>query len=198
MSETISNIKEAAIYCGTYHKYNCGSIYGKWMTLSDYADKEEFYKACAELHKDESDPEFMFQDWENIPEGMVGESWVSEKVWDLMNADDDDIKIVQHYCNACSITVEDYDDIDDLIREAKDCFVGYYESVEDLGKEMAEMNLFQNLRPSSYDYMSKYDQKCFDRVIADIENYFDFEAYGKSYTADWYEDDGYYFDTNMR
>ena len=183
MSETISNIKEAAIYCGTYHKYNCGSIYGKWLKLSDYADKEEFYKACAELHKDESDPEFMFQDWEYIPEGMVGESWVSEKVWDLMNADDDDIELVQHYCNACSIKIEDYEDIEDLIREAKDCFVGHYEDVEDLGREMFEEFVLPFID---------------EHLRGTIENYFDCEDYGRSFTVDWYEEDGYYFDTNMR
>ena len=62
-----------------YRKYNEGSLYGKWLSLSDYADKEEFYKACAELHKDERDPEFMFQDYENIPDSLVGECWISEK-----------------------------------------------------------------------------------------------------------------------
>ena len=45
---------------------------------SDYSDKEEFYEACRELHKDEEDAEYMFQDWENVPEGLIDESWISE------------------------------------------------------------------------------------------------------------------------
>ena len=189
------NIKDAAIYVGTYHKYNCGSLYGKWMKLADYADKEEFYNACKELHKDEEDCELMFQDWEYIPEGMCGESWVSEKVWELFDLDDSEIEIVTHYVNACSIDVDDYETIEELKDEAKECFMGCWDSVEDLGKEMAEMNLFPCLRPS---YATKQDMECFDRVIASIENYFDFEDYGRSYTVDWYEEDGYYYDTNMR
>ena len=52
------------IYVGTYQKYNEGSLYGKWIDLLDYSDLEEFYKDIRELHKDEDDPEFMFQDWE--------------------------------------------------------------------------------------------------------------------------------------
>src|SRR5690606_41483633 len=36
------NTSEASIYVGTYGKYNAGSIFGKWLNLSDYADKEEF------------------------------------------------------------------------------------------------------------------------------------------------------------
>lgn len=51
-----------SIYVGTYHKYNCGSIAGKWLNLTEYSSKEEFYEACKELHSDEEDAEFMFQD----------------------------------------------------------------------------------------------------------------------------------------
>ncbi|MDN3710147.1 antirestriction protein ArdA [Myroides ceti] len=50
------NTSEASVYVGTYGKYNDGSIFGERLTLSDYADKEEFYTACRELHNDEEDP----------------------------------------------------------------------------------------------------------------------------------------------
>ena len=73
-----ATLSEASVYVGTYGKYNNGSLFGAWLDLSDYADKEEFYEACRELHKDEEDAEFMFQDWENVPEGLIGESWISE------------------------------------------------------------------------------------------------------------------------
>lgn len=52
------------LYCGTYKKYNEGSLFGAWMDLDDYEDAEEFTKACLEIHKDEKDPELMFQDYE--------------------------------------------------------------------------------------------------------------------------------------
>lgn len=74
----MNNIQDAQIYVGTYAKYNGGSIFGEWLILSDYYDKEEFYEACRQLHADENDPEFMFQDHENIPEGLIGESWLSD------------------------------------------------------------------------------------------------------------------------
>ena len=72
------------IYVGTFRKYNEGSIKGAWLDLTDYSSKEEFYEACAELHKDETDPEFMFQDWENIPAEYVGESWLSDDFYEVM------------------------------------------------------------------------------------------------------------------
>ena len=58
----MKNLLEAKVYVGTYAKYNKGSLYGKWLDLSDYEDRDEFYEACRQLHKDESNPEFMFQD----------------------------------------------------------------------------------------------------------------------------------------
>lgn len=36
-------LSEAQIYVGTYAKYNNGSIFGKWLDLSDYSDKNEFF-----------------------------------------------------------------------------------------------------------------------------------------------------------
>ena len=48
-------LSEAKVYVGTYAKYNNGSLSGAWLDLSDYSDKEEFYEACRELHKDEED-----------------------------------------------------------------------------------------------------------------------------------------------
>ncbi|WHT75169.1 antirestriction protein ArdA [Myroides odoratimimus] len=50
------------VYVGTYAKYNNGSIKGDWIELNNFSSIEEFYEFCSELHSDETDPEFMFQD----------------------------------------------------------------------------------------------------------------------------------------
>ena len=62
-----SSVTVPAVYVGTYHQYNGGSIFGKWFDLTDFDDEDEFYDACRALHAAEDDPEFMFQDWEGIP-----------------------------------------------------------------------------------------------------------------------------------
>ncbi|MEG0533992.1 MAG: antirestriction protein ArdA, partial [Citrobacter sp.] len=77
------NTTTPAIYVGTYHKYNCGSLYGKWFDLTDFDDKSEFLEACNELHANESDPELMFQDWEGIPSAFASESSVD---WNFIEA----------------------------------------------------------------------------------------------------------------
>lgn len=87
------------IYVGTYAKYNDGNLFGKWLDLEDYADHDDFYEACAELHADEEDPEFMFQDWEGIPSDMISESHVSPECWTLLDAYEKyDEDAVNAYC----------------------------------------------------------------------------------------------------
>jgi antirestriction protein len=174
----MSDIKKAAIYVGTYHKYNCGSLFGKWMNLADYDSKEDFYKACKELHKDETDPEFMFQDREYIPENFVSESWVSPIVWDLIALDDNDADIVEHYCRAKSISIDDDTDIDELVSEANEHYIGQFEDEEELGRREFEEFILPSIP---------------EGIRATIENYFDCEAYGHSLMVDYWEDDGYYF-----
>lgn len=91
----------ARCYVGTYGKYNAGSLYGKWLDLSDYATYQDFLKACKELHKNESDPEFMIQDWENLPDGFPAEEWIGEQ-------DFNDIKAAMQEEEKVSVRIIDY------------------------------------------------------------------------------------------
>ena len=78
----MTDITTPSVYVGTYHKYNCGSIAGAWLDLTDFDSSEEFYERCRELHANEADPEFMFQDWEGIPSDMASECHIN---WDFIN-----------------------------------------------------------------------------------------------------------------
>lgn len=93
----------ARCYVGTYGKYNAGSLYGKWLDLSDYATYQDFLKACKELHKNESDPEFMIQDWENLPDGFPAQEWISE---DEFN----EIKLSEAREQTADLRIIDYSD----------------------------------------------------------------------------------------
>lgn len=115
------------IYVGTYAKYNNGSIEGAWLDLSDFSSKEDFYEACADLHKDEADPEFMFQDWENIPSDFIGESWLSDEFFEIaefltalerFDADE----LVQAHNTACQVLRHDADEIYEFDDEFFDTF----------------------------------------------------------------------------
>ncbi|SIQ39975.1 Antirestriction protein (ArdA) [Chryseobacterium sp. RU37D] len=77
----------ASIYVSTYAKYNNGSLYGKWLNLSDYSDYDELLTAMYELHSDESDPEFMLQDYEGCELfeklGLISECHISKDIYDI-------------------------------------------------------------------------------------------------------------------
>jgi antirestriction protein len=111
------------IYVGTYAKYNNGSIAGKWLDLEDYKDKDEFLAARAELHKDEEDPEFMYQDYQNFPESYYSESGIDESLWEWLALDEDDRIILEIYRDNSRPEAD--------ISEARDAFAGSFDSLED-------------------------------------------------------------------
>ena len=89
---------EPALYVGTYAKYNNGSIEGAWLKLFDYDNRKEFYDACRKLHKDEADPEIMFQDHENLPSNMYSESGAPpDELWELKEYDENERKQIYSY-----------------------------------------------------------------------------------------------------
>ena len=76
------------LYVGTYAKYNRGSLAGAWLDLDKFKNADEFAAACRRLHKDESDPELMFQDVEtdagcDWQEGLYSESSIPRDYWTL-------------------------------------------------------------------------------------------------------------------
>lgn len=172
----MENISEAQIYVGTYAKYNEGSIYGKWLKLSDYSDKDEFYEACRELHKDEQDPELMFQDWEYIPSDLIGESWLADNIFEIIEAidelDDDKKAAFEVWLNHGShdITTKD---IADLICSFEDDFQGAYDDEEDYAYEIVE--------------------QCYE-LPEFAKTYFDYAKFARDlFMGDYWFEDGYVF-----
>ena len=91
---------EFRIYCGTYKKYNNGSIAGAWLDLSQYADRDELIAACKELHADEEDPELMFQDFEGFPRAWYCESSAPDDIlWEWMEMREDERDAFGVYAN---------------------------------------------------------------------------------------------------
>ena len=171
-----ADFSQAAIYVGTYGKYNAGSLFGKWFDLSDFADKDEFLEACAELHKDESDPEFMFQDRENIPEELVSERGGSDIFFELRdkveNMDEDTQEAFSAWLDYESRDLSKVD-ADDLVRKFSDEYIGKYDEEEDYAREVIE--------------------QCYD--LSDfVLNYFDYAAFAHDlFCSDYKHCDGFVF-----
>jgi antirestriction protein len=157
----------ARLYVGTYAKYNNGSIAGAWLDLENYSDAGEFYEACAQLHSDEEDPEFMFQDFEGFPDRFYSESGISDDLFEFLALDDDDRKMLAAYIDGSgdeSATIED----------AQEAFAGEFHNDEDFAYQLAED---------------------VGDIPQDIPSYIviDWEATARNIMFDYFESDGFYF-----
>ena len=142
-----------ALYCGTYGKYNDGSLCGMWIDLSSFDDYDEFINFCKAIHADEEYPELMFQDYENMPRSLYSESMGEEGFEKIME-----------YCELCDdYSVSAVDDFlewystEDLDR-MHDSYVGVYDSEEDFAREIVN------------------DCYCLEKMMGNLACYFDYEA----------------------
>lgn len=135
---------EPAVYVGTYAKYNDANIQGKWLKLDHFHSKDDFLDACRELHKDESDPELMFQDFENFPEAFYGESHLADALWDWLELDERERDVVSAY-----LSENDLEAVSDIV----DKFKGTASSVQDFASDYVDDLGIENL---SEDTLSNY------------------------------------------
>ena len=170
---------EVKIYCGTYAKYNDGSIAGQWIDVTDL-DKSEFYDVCKDLHSDEEDPEFMFQDTDTeckLLRDMISESGIDEEFWELKeemkNLSDEHLEAFEVY------VASGYDANISSFEDAFFCYINDYNIEEAFGEYYADMTGEISEIPQHLQY------------------YFDYEAYGKDLLSDaFFEQDGYIFTRN--
>jgi len=156
------------VYCGTYHKYNCGSLAGEWIDLTDFTDKEDFLAYCAELHKDEEDPEFMYQDYEDIPAAFISESWVSEMLWEM--PDDIDIEALGAFMDNYGINADD----SDLFDKFEESYQGKWDSFEQYAEQW-------------------FDDVYLHDVPDHIRYYIDYEKFARDLEMDYAYIGGYVF-----
>ena len=153
-----------ALYCGTYGKYNSGNFSGIWVNVSTFDDYEDFENFCLAIHADESEPELMYQDYENMPDSLYHES-MGEKEFNK----------IAEYCELCDeYSVEAVDDFlewdstEDL-DNMHDAYVGVYDSREDFAREIVS--------------------DCYDieNIMGNLACYFDYEAFARDlFMGDYY------------
>jgi antirestriction protein len=130
------------IYVGTYNKYNNGNIAGAWLTLSDYDDAQDFLAACYKLHNDESDPELMFQDFDDIHKNYQRECVDLNALYEYVIACNDNIKDVIDAGLDCEIPL-------DSIMVA---YIGQYDSDSDFAYDMADQCGYLTLEANAWPY----------------------------------------------
>ena len=172
---TIEQNNRMSVYVGTYGKYSRGSIAGDWLHLDNYENWDEFMSACASLHKDEFDPEFMFQDSDNIPSAWISEDNVDSQLWEMLEDQKQgfDLSAYVEYLDVIGSTSQSYHE---LKEQYEDRYCGQWDSLRE------------------------YTDHLFDEIVAPnhndelLINYFDFDKWENDLTADYFiTDSGYVF-----
>lgn len=154
---------QPAIYCGSWGKYNNGSLRGMWINIASFNDFGEFINFCKAIHSDEYDPEFMDQDYEGIPTSLINKNVFTPEGFEA----------IKLYCSMCSQygaeAVNDYMEINDDLEYFEENFCGIYDSEEDFARSIAEETL---------DLENK---------MGDLSIYFDYEAFARDlFLFDYY------------
>lgn len=170
--KTIDNSPK--IYVGTYAKYNEGSLFGAWLELSDYQDMDEFLGACLNLHNDETDPELMFQDWENIPLILISECWLHEEFFKyfeiLSELDDDTASGFEIYCTQYhSGDFDPHQMLSDFQESYQGKFSGHNPQLEFAYQYVEDTGILSGASPI-------------------LESYFDYEAFSRDLFLDGYSE----------
>lgn len=174
-----SKLLKAHVYVGTYKEYNNGSLFGQWMNLADYKSKEEFLDACKDLHSEEDEPEFMYQDYENIPDGMINESYINPLVFGIIqSAKDMSDTETEAFFTFLDMEIGDYSDYkdgEDLVDLFNSKYEGQFDSEEAFATYMAELRWPEELQ-------------------TEFGQYFDYEAYSRTLLTSGYRHHGdFYF-----
>lgn len=173
MTKLTNCLDTASIYVSTYAKYNNSSLYGKWLNLSDYSDYDELLEAMRELHKDEHDCEFMYQDFEGCELfeklGLISECHLSPEIYEIAQQIDDSGHDIEVFI-AC---------VDCL---GKIHFQSLYEYVN---------NFYYGEFPSDEDFV----QWLYENDTFNIPSWvvIDWEATARSIMFDYFESNGHYF-----
>lgn len=83
------------------------------LKLSDYSDHNEFIMACGDHFKDEENPDYIFPDWENIPEQLITKKYLNPAFFEIRDAlerlDEEDIDGFISWCgyNGHDLTTDD-------------------------------------------------------------------------------------------
>ena len=163
---------EPSVYCGTYGKYNDGSLCGLWIDLSSFDDYDEFINFCKAIHADEPDPELDAQDWECLPQGLDGDDLFIEEKWDLL----------QEYLELC----------DRFDADAVNAYICCYDIYSLSGFEERYQGEFKSEEDfAEYIVNELYD---LDRLMGNLSYYFDYEKYARElFMSDYSIENGYVF-----
>lgn len=102
---------------------------GDWIDLSEFNSYDEFLNHCKKMFPKEKYPEYMIQDYENMPEGNWGEyHFINEEDFDFIKEWNEKLDTTEKEAyNTYTQITGNYADIDGF----RDAYMGEFDSGED-------------------------------------------------------------------
>lgn len=171
---TADNDRKPRIYVSTYAKYNNGSLDGKWVELMKFDTYDEFVDYCKALHKDEKDPEFMVQDFENYPKAWYHEGGLPteeefEKIYEYYLMNDNEQDAYEAFVDYTG---------NDNVESFRDAYQGKFNSAEDFAYDLVDGIGWEGVGENN------------------LETYFDYDAFGRDIMMDYSMGDPDYEDAD--
>lgn len=118
-----------SIYLSTWENYNNGSLQGEWIDLSEFNSYDDFLNHCKKMFPKEKYPEYMIQDYENMPEGNWGEyHFIQEEDFDFIKEWNEELDTTEKEAYNAYVNVSgNYADIDGF----RNAYMGEFSSGED-------------------------------------------------------------------
>lgn len=118
-----------SIYLSTWENYNNGSLQGDWIDLSEFNSYDEFLNHCKKMFPKEKYPEYMIQDYENMPEGNWGEyHFIQEEDFDFIKEWNEELDTTEKEAYNTYVQITgNHADIDGF----RDAYMGEFDSGED-------------------------------------------------------------------
>ena len=137
---------------------------GEWVSLSNFYDLDGFLEYCAEIHEDEEEPEYMFQDWENIPEAFIDEGHLDSNFFELRDELEnlDGMNVSAFWIWVENTGKDLTESVYYLMRQFNSAFVGRYVNKEEFAREIVSMeHELSEFAERYFDY-DKYADELFD------------------------------------
>lgn len=172
-----TNNNTPALYIGTYGKYAAGSIDGAWVDMTEFDNADEFFDYCKELHSNEENPEFMAQDFENMPKNLYSEAIDNENIEQIIeyaHLTDEEKEIIKAFDDCRGYNGEDIKGI------LEECYYCSYNSEEDFIDNQTE------------EYISAYTTANTRDAVEAMSRYFNREQFARDLRFDFigcYNDD---------
>lgn len=131
-------LKNTEIFVTTLHKYQSFNHKGSYLKPAEYKTSNDFLRACHDAHNDEEEPVFMFTDWENMPDELIDTYHLDETFFSLRDEldkmPDEKAEGFMAWIAYCNYDIRKFN-IDALIEDFNEIFIGRYETEEDFAYE---------------------------------------------------------------